>query len=196
MLLAVTVRERGRREDASRAPGVLALAAFVAVALATTVPISPRLIAWLSPAAARLYAQMLPGWPGGGGWSVARSLAIDPYDVWVEICRFAIGFGVFAVIVAFPWQSDGREENPRTHVFEQLLLTLIVGSVLFALLGLLAGRRRQRLRALGHELRDRDAGPRLRTLRQSRTTSRRGSRWSSRSRSATRSRSPSACDGA
>ena len=57
-LLALTIRA-GRR-----APGVGALAAFVALALATTVPLPPFALRLLSPATAHLYAEMLPGWPG------------------------------------------------------------------------------------------------------------------------------------
>ena len=43
------VRRRGARHDRSRLP--------------------PALLRLLSPATARLYADMLPGWPGGGDWS-------------------------------------------------------------------------------------------------------------------------------
>ncbi len=136
VLLAITLRERMRRDGAPRAPGLFALAAFVLVALATTVPLPPGLLEQLSPATARLYGATLPGWPAGGEWSVARALAIDPYGVWTELCRFAIAFGTFAVIVAYPWESETMEERPRTFVFERLLLTLIGASVLFSLLAL------------------------------------------------------------
>jgi len=54
---------------------------------------------------------MLPSWPHGGGWSAWRSLAIDPYAVWVELGHLSIGLGVFAVIVAYPWQDTPAGEN-------------------------------------------------------------------------------------
>ena len=68
-LLALTLRERRRRGGGPHAPGVGALVAFVALALATTLPLPPALIQAVSPSAARLYGDMLPGWPDAGGWS-------------------------------------------------------------------------------------------------------------------------------
>ncbi len=125
-LLVVTLRERRRRE-APHAPGVTALAAFTALGLATTVPLPPAVLSVLAPAASRLYAATLPGWPGGGGWSVWRSLAIDPYAVWTELRRFSIGFGAFAVLVAYPW-----DESARGHAFARLVLTLVAGGAVLA----------------------------------------------------------------
>ena len=72
-LLAVTIRERRRRGGGPLVPGLPALAAFVALALLTTVPLPPTVLHWLSPRTVELYAAMLPGWPGGGGWGDPRS---------------------------------------------------------------------------------------------------------------------------
>src|SRR5947208_885247 len=77
-----------------------------ALALATTVPLPPAVLRVLSPALARLTATLLPGWPGGGGWSVWRPLAMDAYGVTTELARITIGLGAFAVIVAYPWRSE------------------------------------------------------------------------------------------
>src|SRR5438093_3232879 len=79
---------------------------------------------------------MLPGWPGECGWTVWRSLAYDPYAVWLEVSRFSIGLGAFAVVVAYPWRAARMEEDPRQHVFRRLFLALIAGGALFAVLGL------------------------------------------------------------
>src|SRR5439155_402129 len=87
----VTLRERRRAGAAPAAPGVVALAAFGVLALATTVPLPPAVLQLLEPASARLYAGLLPGWPGAGGWSTWRAVAFDPYAVWVEPGR---GIGV------------------------------------------------------------------------------------------------------
>ena len=65
VLLGITLRERRRVGAAPAAPGVAALAVFAVLALATTVPLPPDVLRLLAPASARLYAGMLPGWPGG-----------------------------------------------------------------------------------------------------------------------------------
>src|SRR5207249_11445688 len=82
VLLGITLRERRRVGAAPAAPGVAALAVFGVLALATTVPLPPAVLQLLEPASARLYAGLLPGWPGDGGWSTWRALAFDPYAGW------------------------------------------------------------------------------------------------------------------
>jgi O-antigen ligase len=134
-LLAVTVIARQWRGGPA-APALWALAGFVALALATTVPVPPALLRALAPATARLYADMLPGWPGGGGWSASRSVAIDPYGVWLALCQVSIGVGAFAVLVAYPWQPAWDGEDARQAVFARVLLTLLAGGVLVAAAGL------------------------------------------------------------
>jgi hypothetical protein len=132
-LLVATIRARAPRP----APGVGVLAAFVALALATTVPLPPLALRVLSPATARLYAEMLPGWPGDGGWSVWRPLALDPWGVTAEVSRLAIAFGAYTVAVAYPWSTvDGPDGDARERVFGRLVLTLVVGGIVVALLGL------------------------------------------------------------
>src|SRR5262249_24179608 len=128
VLLGITVRERHRLGIGARVPGLLPLAVFVAFASATTVPLPPALLRLLAPSAARLSAETLPGWPGGGGWTLWRTIALDPYAVSVELVRFSIGIGAFAVILAYPW--DG--EDGRRRVFHRLLLSLVVAGVLVA----------------------------------------------------------------
>jgi O-antigen ligase/tetratricopeptide (TPR) repeat protein len=135
--LAVTIRERRRRGERTVAPGVAMLATFVGLALATALPLPPLLLDALAPAAARLYRDALPGWPGAGDWTTWRSLALDPYGVFVELGRFSIGFGVFAVVVAYPWQSHDFAEAPGVRVCGRLLLTLIAGGAFLAALALL-----------------------------------------------------------
>jgi len=130
-LLAATVRARARAADAPAPVGVAALAAFVVLALATTVPLPPAVLHWLAPATERLYREMLPGWPGAGGWRLWRPIALDPFGAWEEIGRLSIGLGVFAVVVAHPWEA-------REEVFARLLVTLVVGGAAVALLGLVA----------------------------------------------------------
>ena len=66
-LLALTTHERRRRSASPYAPGVAWLGAFVGLALATTVPLPPRLLHLLAPATAELYGRALPGWPDAGG---------------------------------------------------------------------------------------------------------------------------------
>jgi O-antigen ligase/polysaccharide polymerase Wzy-like membrane protein len=133
-LLAITLEAR-RRSEGPHAVGVAPLAGFVALALATTVPLAPAWLAAISPQAARLAAAMLPGWPAAPEWSAWRALALDPYGVGVELARLSLGLGVFAVVVAFPWGDAGEEER-RALVVDRLLLTLLAGGVLLAGLGL------------------------------------------------------------
>jgi len=137
VLLGLTLRERRRRGETPHAPGVAALAAFVAVALATTVPLPPAVLRVLSPQAVDLYARMLPGWPGAGGWSVWRPLAIDPYAVWSELARLSIGLGVFAIVIAYPWADGAPNESGRSAAFAKLVLTMLAGGTLLAALALL-----------------------------------------------------------
>ena len=138
VLLAVTIRERRRRGTAPYPPGIAALVVLVGLALATTVPLSPAVLRLLAPATARLYAEMLPGWPGNGGWTVWRPLAIDSYGVWAELSRFSIGLGAFLVTVAYPWRAAVEEDDARAAVFDRLLLTLLAAGALLAGLGLLS----------------------------------------------------------
>ena len=63
-LLAITIRERWRRHGGTSVPGLTALAAFAALALFMAAPLPPALIERLSPATARLYREVLDGWPG------------------------------------------------------------------------------------------------------------------------------------
>src|SRR5207244_4347254 len=106
--------------------------------LATTLPLTPAVLRLIAPATARLYAEMLPGWPGNGGWTVSRPLAIDPYAVWAPVSRVSIGLGAFLVTVAYPWRAAVEEEDARAAVFDRLLLTLIAAGALLAGLGLLS----------------------------------------------------------
>ena len=126
-LLVATLRERRRVGEYSATPGVAALAAFVVLGMATTVALPPGLLRVVAPAAARLYGDMLPGWPEGGGWTVRRAIALDPYGVWLELGRLSLSFAVFAVIVAYPWRTVEVGEAPRERVFARLVLTLIAG---------------------------------------------------------------------
>ena len=137
-LLVVTARTRHRRGGGPRAPGVPWLVAFVALALATTLPVPPTLLEHLAPATAQLYRQALPGWPEGGGWSPWRTAAIDPYGTWSALVPLSIGVGAFVVIVAYPWRIGPRGEEPHTWVLERLLLTLLVTGALLSALVLLA----------------------------------------------------------
>src|SRR2546425_9265699 len=137
VLLGLTIRERGRRGAGSRVPGARALLTFVALALATTIPLPPFLLRLLASVTARLYTDMLPGWPGAGGWTTWRPLAIDPYAAGVEISRLSIGIGAFGIITAYPWQRAADGSDGRAAIFGRLLGTLIVTGVLFAVLGLL-----------------------------------------------------------
>lgn len=136
ILLVVTERARRDVPDAPAAPGVAALAAFALVALAMTLPLPVALLRLLDPMLAERTAQLLPGWPATGGWSVWRSLAMDPYGVTVELARIAIGLGAFAVIVAYPWRNEEWGADASAQVFGRLLLTAIAGGVLLATLAL------------------------------------------------------------
>src|SRR5213595_1731567 len=138
LLLAVTLRERRRRGRAPYPPGIAALAGLVALALATTLPLPPAVLRWIAPATTRIYSEMLPGWPGAGGWALWRPLALDPYAAWAALGRFSIGLGAFAVCVSYPWRSADHEGDAGRVVFARLLLTLIAGGVLLACLGLLS----------------------------------------------------------
>ncbi len=132
-LLAVTLRAR-RELGGPAVPGALALVGFVGLALATTAPVPPALLDAIAPAAHRLYASVLPGWPGGGDWSPWRALALEPYAVWTELTRLSIAFGVFAVVAGYPW----GDEEARARVFGRLVLTLVGGGVVVAALALVA----------------------------------------------------------
>src|SRR5439155_648204 len=138
VLLAVTIRARRRRAVAPHPPGIVALAGLVALAMATTLSLPPAMLGLVAPATARLYAEMLPGWPGSGGWTVWRPLAIDSYGVWAELSRLSIGLGAFLVTVAYPWRAAVEGEDARAVVFDRLLLTLLAAGALLAGLGLLS----------------------------------------------------------
>src|SRR5439155_1059471 len=83
------------------------------------------------------YSELLPGWPGAGGWALGRPLALDPYAAWAALGRFSIGLGAFVVAVSYPWRTRDPAGDGRPMVFARLLLTLIAGGVLLACLGLL-----------------------------------------------------------
>ncbi|MBY0279857.1 hypothetical protein K2Z84_31360, partial [Candidatus Binatia bacterium] len=138
-LLAWTCRERARRPSPPAPVGTVALAAFVTLGLLTTVPLPPALLSVLSPRAYELYRDMLPGWPGAGGWDVWRPLALDAHGVWVELCKIGIGLGAFVVLVSYPWTSELPEDDPREDVFATLLLTLVAGGAALSLVALLHG---------------------------------------------------------
>lgn len=135
-LLVITVRER-RRCGAGPAPGVWALTAFLALGIATTVRIPPWLLETIAPATARLYADVLPGWPHEGGWSTWRPVAFDAYGVWFELSRIALAIGVFTVLVAYPWRETRDREDAAATIFGRLLLTVLAGGCLVAAGGLL-----------------------------------------------------------
>lgn len=132
VLLACTLRER-RRAVRPLPPGAWALAAFVAFGLATALPLPPEWVERLAPATAQLYRDVLPGWPGEGGWSTWRSLALDPYAVWSQLSTFAIGLGAYLVLAGWPWGDDAA----RARAFGRMVLTLLGGGVAMALLALL-----------------------------------------------------------
>lgn len=137
-LLMLTLRARQLANGGPPVTGVAALAAFVAIALVTTLPLPPILLRLLSPATARLYAETLPGWPGEGGWSTWRSLAIDPYGVWAEMTRLTLAFGAFAVMIAYPWRSELPSENADASVSARILLTFVVTGTVVAALALMS----------------------------------------------------------
>ena len=136
-LLAWTCRERARRPDPPAAVGTVALAAFVALGLLTTLPLPPSVLAVVSPRTFELYRDVLPGWPDAGGWEAWRPLALDAHGVWVELCKIGIGLGAFVVLVAYPWTSEVPDEDPREDVFATLLLTLVAGGAALSLIALL-----------------------------------------------------------
>jgi O-antigen ligase len=135
-LLVWTIAARRRRDEAPPATGVAALAAFVALALLTTVPLPPTLLEAVSPHTAALVRDALPGWPGGGGWSEWRPLALHPHGVWLELCKIGIALAAFATIASYPWQAQLGEVDPRRRVFGTLLLTVIAGGAALSVLGL------------------------------------------------------------
>lgn len=128
-LLAATVWRRWQLGTTDPAPGVAALAAFVLLGVLTTLPLPPLVLGWIAPGAEALFRQNLPGWPEAGGWAPWRATALEPFAVSVELLRFAIGFGAFAVIVAYPWSETARGESGRTHTFRVLFLTLAATAV-------------------------------------------------------------------
>ena len=132
-LLALALLER-RRAGHPATPGAGALAAFLALGLATALPFPPGLIERLAPVTAQLYRDVLPGWPGGGGWTTWRSLALDPFAVWAQLSTLAVGFGAYLVLVGYPW----GDEAARARVFGRVFLTVLGGGVAMALLALLA----------------------------------------------------------
>ncbi|MCC6765095.1 MAG: O-antigen ligase family protein [Deltaproteobacteria bacterium] len=137
-LLAVTLHARREAGGGPAPTGVAALAAFVGLALATTVPLPPVIFALVSPSAARLTAEMLPGWPDAGAFSRWRPLALDAYAVWAELGRLALGLAVFTTIVAYPWRAEGLDEPRDERVLARLVPTLVIGAAALAALGLLA----------------------------------------------------------
>jgi O-antigen ligase len=132
LLLAVTVWQRVRLGVRTAAPGVTALAAFALLALASTLPLPPAILGLVAPSTTELYRSMLPGWPEAGGWTAWRAVAIDPYAAWIELLRFAIGFGMFAIIVAYPWQDRPTGEDGRSRAFRVLFLTMVGCGLVFA----------------------------------------------------------------
>lgn len=138
-LLCVTVVERRRREGSPSVPGLWVLAAFLALAMLTVVPLPPGLLRRLSPATARLYGLALPGWPDGGEWSAWRPLALSPYDVFSTLTRFSVAIGTYGVVAGFPWSlapEDWEGEAPRAVVLDRLIATILLGGVAMAALGL------------------------------------------------------------
>src|SRR5262245_49845421 len=132
-LLAVTLVER-RRVGRPTTPGAWALATFLALGLFTALPLPPTLIERLAPATAQLYRDVLPGWPGGGGWTAWRSLALDPFAVWAQLSTLAVGLGAYLVLVGYPWGGEAA----RARAFARIFLTVLAGGVAIALLALLA----------------------------------------------------------
>ena len=132
VLLVITLQAR-RRAGHPTAPGAGVLAAFVALGLLTALPLPPAVLERLAPATAELYRDVLPGWPGGGGWSIWRPLALDPYAVCTTLSTLAVGFGVYLVLVGYPW----ADEEIRARAFGRVFLTVLAGGVALALLALL-----------------------------------------------------------
>src|SRR5262249_10311214 len=111
-----------------------ALAAFLALGLVTALPLPPALVERLAPATAQLYRDVLPGWPGGGGWTTWRSLALDPFAVWTQLSTLAVGLGLYLGLVGFAW----GDEAARARVFGRIFLTGLAGGVALALVALFA----------------------------------------------------------
>jgi O-antigen ligase len=132
-LLALTIIER-RRASRPTTPGASALGAFLALGLLTALPLPPALIERLAPVTAQLYRDVLPGWPGGGGWTTWRSLALDPFAVWAQLSTLAVGLATYLVLVGYPW----GDEAARARVFARVFLTVLAGGVAMALLALVA----------------------------------------------------------
>jgi hypothetical protein len=130
VLLAITIRAR-RHAGRPAVPGAAALAGFVGLGLISALPLPPALLDWLAPATTQLYRDVLPGWPGGGGWSAWRSLAVDPYAVCTTLSTLAVGFGAYVVLAGYPW----GDEEARARAFGRVFLTLLGAG---AALGLLA----------------------------------------------------------
>ena len=76
VLLVLTLRAR-REIRRPVAPGAAALGAFVALGLVTAAPLPPWLLERLTPVTVQLYREALPGWPGTGGWTTWRSIALE-----------------------------------------------------------------------------------------------------------------------
>jgi O-antigen ligase/tetratricopeptide (TPR) repeat protein len=131
VLLVLTLRAR-RSVSRPVVPGAAALAAFVALGLFTALPLPPWLIERIAPATAQLYRDVLPGWPDAGGWSSWRSLALDPYAVHTTLSTLAVGFGVYLVLVGYPW----GDEDARARAFGRVFLAALGGGVALALLAL------------------------------------------------------------
>ena len=136
-LLAVTTYQRGQGSGSPYAPGVAWLGVFVLLALATTAPLPPQALELLAPSTAELYGRALPGWPDTGGWAAWRSLAVDPYGVWVELLRLSPGLALFGVVVGYPWQLGGPDETPRVYVAGRLILTLLAAGTVLSVRALL-----------------------------------------------------------
>ena len=105
VLLAVTLVER-RRASHPTTPGAWALAGFLALGLVTALPLPPGVIERVAPATAQLYRDVLPGWPGGSGWTAWRALALDPFAVWTQLSTLAVGLGAYLVLVGYPWGDE------------------------------------------------------------------------------------------
>jgi O-antigen ligase len=132
VLLVITIRAR-RHAGRPAVPGTAVLAAFVGLGLITALPLPPTLLDWLAPATAQLYRDVLPGWPGGGGWSAWRSLAVDPYAVCTTLSTLAVGFGAYLVLAGYPWGDD----DARARAFGRVFLAMLGAGAALALVALL-----------------------------------------------------------
>ncbi len=136
VLGAITLRTRGRRDAGASVPGASALAFFAVLALLSCVPLPPGVLEAVSPATAKLYRDVLPGWPGAGDWSPWKPVALSAFGVVATLTRFSIALGAFAVILAFPWRAVEEGDEARLIVLDRLVLTLILGGVAMAALAL------------------------------------------------------------